>query len=415
METWKKNTALFLAGQGVSLLGSSLVQYAIMWHITLTTQSGAMMTISILCGFLPHFFMSPFAGVWADRFDRKKLINLSDGMIAAVTLIAAVIFLSGYSELWLLFAISSVRALGGAVQAPAVGAFLPQLVPQEKLTRIGGINSSLQSSIMLVSPMLGAFLLSVAPIEIIFFIDVVTAAAAIFILLKFLNVPAHKRAGEAKTTGYFGDLKLGVKYIMSHGYIKLFFAFAAVFNILVAPVAFLTPLQVTRSFGGEYWQLSAIEIAFSFGMIAGGAVIAAWGGFKNKMYTLTLSCLIFGVCTFAIGVVQAFFVYLAFLAVMGLGMPAFNTSSMVFIQEKVEEEYLGRVMGVMNMIATSMMPLSMLFFGPLSDAVPIETLLVITGPLMAVLALAMLGCRPLIRAGRPAAKEAAPAEPIPGQ
>jgi DHA3 family macrolide efflux protein-like MFS transporter len=157
MGTWKKNTALFLAGQGVSLLGSSLVQYAIMWHITLTTQSGAMMTISILCGFLPYFFMSPFAGVWADRFDRKKLIMLSDGMIAAVTLIAAVIFLSGYSELWLLFAISAVRALGGAVQAPAVGAFLPQLVPQEKLTRVSGINSTLQSSIMLVSPCSGRF------------------------------------------------------------------------------------------------------------------------------------------------------------------------------------------------------------------------------------------------------------------
>jgi DHA3 family macrolide efflux protein-like MFS transporter len=402
MGAWKKNTALFLAGQGVSLLGSSLVQYAIMWHITLTTQSGAMMTISILCGFLPYFFMSPFAGVWADRFDRKKLIMLSDGMIAAVTLIAAVIFICGYSELWLLFAISAVRALGGAVQAPAVGAFLPQLVPQEKLTRVSGINSTLQSSIMLVSPMLGAFLLSVAPVEIIFFIDVVTAAAAIFILLRFLNVPAHKRAGEAKAMGYFSDLKLGVKYINSHGYIKLFFLFGAVFNILVAPVAFLTPLQVTRSFGGEYWQLSAIEIAFSSGMIAGGAVIAAWGGFKNKMYTLMLSCAIFGVCTFAIGVVREFFAYLAFLVVMGVGMPAFNTSSMVFIQEKVKGEYLGRVMGVMSMIVTSMMPLSMLFFGPLSDAVPIETLLVITGPLLAALALAMLGCRTLIRAGRPA-------------
>lgn len=408
MGTWKKNTALFLASQGVSLLGSSLVQYAIVWHITLTTQSGAMMTISILCGFLPHFFLSPFAGVWADRFDRKKLIMLSDGMIAAVTLIAAVIFLLGYGDLWLLFVISAVRALGGAVQSPSVGAFLPQLVPQEKLTRVGGINSTMQSVIMLISPMFGAFLLSVAPIEIIFFIDVVTAAAAIFILIRFLHVPAHERAGAIKATSYFGDLKLGVSYIWKHGYIKLFFLFAAIFHILVAPVAFLTPLQVTRSFGGEYWQLSAIEIAFSSGMIVGGVAIVAWGGFKNKIYTLMLSCAIFGVCTFAIGVVRVFFVYLAFMAVMGLGMPAFNTSSMVFIQQKVEGDYLGRVMGVMSMIATSMMPLSMLFFGPLADAVPIELLLVITGPLMAVLAIAIRGSRTLVEAGRQAAVQAAP-------
>jgi DHA3 family macrolide efflux protein-like MFS transporter len=306
-----------------------------------------------------------------------------------------------------------VRALGGAVQSPSIGAFLPQLVPQEKLVRVSGINSTLQSAIMLVSPMLGAFLLTVAPIQIIFFIDVVTAALAIFVLLRFLHVPAHEKAGMPQTTSYFGDLKLGIKYIGSHGYIKLFFLFAAVFHVLVAPVAFLTPLQVTRSFGGEYWQLSAIEIAFSSGMIAGGLIIASWGGFKNKIYTLMLSCALFGVCTFAIGVVPVFWIYLAFMEVMGLGMPAFNTSSMVFIQERVEGDYLGRVMGVMSMISTSMMPLSMLFFGPLADTVRIETLLIITGPLMAVLAIVMRGSKTLIAAGRPAVNPEIPAESEP--
>ncbi len=64
---WKKNIILFLGSQTISLFGSSLVQYAILWYITLNTQSGVMMTLSIVCGFVPTFFLSPIAGVWADQ------------------------------------------------------------------------------------------------------------------------------------------------------------------------------------------------------------------------------------------------------------------------------------------------------------------------------------------------------------
>ena len=92
-KNWKKDLALFLGGQTISLFGSMLVQYAIMWHITLTAKSGSVQTLYIICGILPTFFISPFAGVWADRYDRKKLIMVSDSMIATATLILAFIFL----------------------------------------------------------------------------------------------------------------------------------------------------------------------------------------------------------------------------------------------------------------------------------------------------------------------------------
>ncbi len=288
---------------------------------------------------------------------------------------------------------------------PAINAFLPQIVPQEKLTRVGGISSSLHSGIMIVSPMLGALLLSFAPIEIIFFIDVVTAAGAILILAFLLRVPPHEKAKRAQTTGYFKDMGLGLKYISGHGYVKRFFMYCAVFYIVVAPTAFLTPLQVVRSFEGKEWHLAAIEVAFSAGMIIGGLLIASWGGFKNRVHTMVAASLIFGVCAFAIGVVPVFSLYLVFMAIMGLGMPAFNTPSTVLLQEKVEGEYLGRVFGVFGMIATSLMPLSMLFYGPIADVVSIEMLLIITGPLMTAMGFLMLKDRALVDAGKPLMKE----------
>ncbi|WP_010283041.1 MFS transporter [Bacillus timonensis] len=400
-EHWKRNIILFLGSQTISLFGSALVQYAIMWHITLNTQSGIMMTIAIICGFLPTFFLSPFAGVWADRFNRKVLIILADGLIAFSTLILAILFLIGYDSIYLLFVISAIRGLGTGIQTPAVGAILPQIVPQDKLTKTNGANGSIQAVIMLIAPMVSAALLTVASLEIIFFIDVITAAIAIFTLLVFLKIPSHAKANEQQHIGYLEDFKLGVKYIKENEFLKPFFMFFAIFFILMAPAAFLTPLQVTRSFGDDVWRLTAIEIAFSIGMMVGGGVIAGWGGFKNKIHTMTFASIIFGLTTIGLGIVPIFWLYLVVMLICGVAMPIFNTPATVLLQEKIEENYLGRVFGVFGMISTSMMPLGMLIFGPIADVVQIEWLLIGTGIFMVFLSFFLIASKALVKAGAP--------------
>lgn len=397
-KVWKKNIVLFLVSQTISLFGSSLVQYAIMWFITMKTQSGIMMTISIICGFLPTFFLSPFAGVWADRYNRKMLIIVADSLIAISTLILAILFLMGYDSMWLLFVTSSIRALGGGVQTPAIGAFLPQLVPEDQLTKVNAANGSIQALIMLVSPMISGALLSVATIEYIFFIDVVTAAIAVSILL-LLKVKAHEKALSNEEISYFDDMKKGFNYIKNHDYVKNFFIFCAFFFFLISPVAFLSPLQVTRTFGNDVWRLTAIEITFSIGMMAGGALMASWGGFKNRIHSMTLSVFVTGIGTFALGVTPNFWIYLFFMALIGVFMPVFNTPSTVLLQEKVEPDFLGRVFGVLGMISSSMMPLGMLVFGPVSDIIKIEYLLIGTGIALFIQGFFLMGNKILLRAG----------------
>ncbi|MBA9086641.1 DHA3 family macrolide efflux protein-like MFS transporter [Fontibacillus solani] len=404
MGNWKRNIILFLSSQSLSLFGSSLVQYAMMWHITLTTESGIMMTLYIICGFIPTFILSPIAGVWADRYNRKILIMLSDGMIAIATLILAIVFLMGYDSIWLLFVMAAVRAMGTGVQTPAVGAILPQIVPKDKLTKINGINGSLQAIIMFVSPIVSAALLTMASIESIFFIDVITAALAIGTLLVFFHIPLHEKANEKQTTSYFHDMKQGILYIKDHRFLKKFFLFFSVFFVLMAPAAFLTPLQVSRSFGDDVWRLTAIEIAFSIGMMAGGGIIAVWGGFQNKVHTMMFSALMMGACTVALGIVPVFWIYLIFMAVFGVAMPIFNTPTNVLLQEKVDENFMGRVFGVMGMISTSMMPIGMLIFGPIADFVKIEWLLIGTGLLMFVLSIIFGRSKVLLEAGQSALK-----------
>lgn len=371
-----------------------------MWHITLTTQSGAMMTLSIVCGFLPTFFLSPFAGVWADRYSRKRLIMLSDSLIAAAALVLAILFWRDNASLWLLFVMSAVRALGTAVQTPAIGALLPQLVPEDQLTRVNALNGSIQSLVMLLSPMLSAALLTSTTIGFIFLIDVITAVIAVTIMLLFVRVPVHAKAKKGQAVSYFLDLRAGFSYIQHHRFVKTLFAFNAALLVLVAPAAFLTPLQVTRSFGEDVWRLTAIEVAFSVGMTVGGFVMASWGGLRNRLHTMALSSMVIGFATVALGIAPVFSIYLFFMGMIGIVLPIMNTPFTVLLQEKVEPDFLGRVFGVLGMISSSMMPLGMLIFGPLADYVSVESLLVGSGALMVVQSTFMLRNRVLLAAGQ---------------
>ena len=400
-EKWQRQTALFLGSQTISLFGSSLVQYAIFWYLTLETQSGVIMTLSTIFGFLPTFFISPFAGVWADRYNRKRLIVLSDGITALSTLVLVLLFLAGQRSIWILLATSAIRAIGAGIQMPAVGAILPQIVPEKELTRINGLNGSIQAVVMLVSPMISGALYQFAPMEGIFMIDIVTAALAIAIMVFLLKVPTHEKASQEQVSNYLQDMKLGFRYIQNHAFIKRLFLYFSLAFFMAAPVSFLSPLQVARSFGEDVWRLTAIEIAFSIGMIGGGLWIASWGGFKNRIHSIAFAIGAMGLCTFGMGVIPNFWIYLFLMGLVGLVIPLLNAPSMTLLQEKVEEDFLGRVFGVQSMVASSMMPLGMLIFGPLADRMAIEILMAVSGVFLMVVAFFAIRDRVLLEAGKP--------------
>jgi len=397
---WKKNTAIFLSSQAVSILGSSLVQFAITSYITVQTKSGVYATIGILCAILPMFILSPFAGVWADKYNRKILIMAADGGIAFCTLIVAILFLTGHGSIGLLYIALIIRGLGSAIQQPCIGALLPDIVPEEHLTRINGINGSIQALFSLASPVLGAMLLSMVPLGAIFFVDIVTAVTAIVILLTAFQLPKKERTAEAAASdNYFAEMKLGMKYIFETKFLVQFFGFCIVYFIMMAPAAFLTQVQVVRNYGDDYWYLSAIEVAFSVGMLIGGIAITAWGGLKNKVHTIILAALIMGACTFALGIRMPFTPYVILMGAFGLAIPILNTPTMTMLQEKVDPQYMGRVFGVMTMINTSMMPLGMLIFGPIADIIAIEILLLITGTVTVLMAVLMTRAKTLCATG----------------
>ncbi|MDR3149255.1 MAG: MFS transporter, partial [Oscillospiraceae bacterium] len=369
----KRNIILYLTSQIISLLGSSLAQCVVFWHITLETQSGSMMTIAMIAGFLPTFLVSPFAGVWADRYDRKRIIILADALVAAATLALFAAFRLGYGNVWVIIAAMAVRGLGQGIQQPAVGAFLPSIVPQDQLMRVNSINSSAQSAMMLISPALGGILISAFPIEVTFAIDVLTAVIAICILRFFVKSEKQADLPATEKVSYFGDLKLGLRYIAKHRFVGRLFAYSIPLSVLIAPVAILFSLIITQKFGADAWRLAVNDAVFAVGMIAGSVLMMTWGGFKRRYLTIAVGCAAMGIATIAYGVVPNFWLFLAFSVLVGISMPLFSTSSTVLIQENVDNEYLGRVMSLMSMTTTLGMPVGLLIFGPLADVIGLHT------------------------------------------
>lgn len=395
-KNWKKNISLFLSSQAISLFGSSLVQYAIVWYISLETQSGVMVTLITICAFAPQVVISIFAGVWADRFSRKKLIIFSDGGIAVSTLILAIMMMRGVNSMWLLLLISAIRSVGAGIQTPTVNAVIPQLVPEDKLMRINGINGTIQSIVGLAAPAASGAILMSGPIWNILLIDVVTAAIGISVLL-FVPIVLIRNDAVQKG-GYFKDLKAGLKYSLGNRFIRELLIISGIFMILMCPAGMLNVLMVTRTFGG-YWYLTMNEVIYFAGAIAGGVLIASWGGFKNRVATLTFGTIVFGAFTVAIGVTYVFWVYLIFICILGLSMPLVNTPFLTLLQEKSDPEMQGRVFGIASIIFSSFAPLSMAFFGPLADVVPIQTLMIITGIGLVILGIAVLFRKPFFEAG----------------
>lgn len=395
----KRNITYFIISQSVSLLGSMLVMYAIMWHITLTTKSGFMMTIYVLTMFLPALFISPFAGVWADRLNKKKVMITADLTIAIFTLLIAVLFLFNIRHLWIIFVISIIRTLGQAVHQPAVSSVYPIIVEKDYLLKVQGINQGIQSASMIVIPLLAGLLLSIAPIEYLFFIDVVTAVIAVWMLVKLIKIPKKDNFEEDTKIAYFKEIKEGIQYAYKKPLIYNIILFGLIFMMLVAAPSFLSYLQVARVFGDEPWRLSVLEVFFGGGMLLGSFVISIWKGFKNRLVTYFVSYIMIGIGTIGLGIPINYWLYIGFWFVVGFFIALSSPLLATIIQEKVEEEYLGRVFSVFGLIHMIAMPIGMLVFGPLSDTVDASLLILISGIGMVAISMLVFLKRDFIKLG----------------
>ncbi|TQL66422.1 DHA3 family macrolide efflux protein-like MFS transporter [Nocardioides albertanoniae] len=386
---WKRNAVIFLAGQTVSLLGSMLVMFAVMWHLTIETQSGSVLMLSLVFGMLPQAFMSIFGGVWADRHHRKFLIMGADTTIAVATLILAGLMASGIDDLWIIYLALAVRSVFAGIQMPAVTAMIPQIVPTSQLLRINGAFQTIQSAMALLAPAVAAVIYASMDIVAVFFVDAATALIGVG-LLALVPVARLVRPDQGQAS-YFGDLRAGLRYVAGHAHVRWVLILFTLVMVMVGAPSYLTPLMVTRTFGDEVWKLTANELFWGFGMLAGGAAMATFGPrITHRMRLMVGAVVLIGLLVVGLGISTNMWLFFVIGLLIGLSFSALSAPAMTILQERVEPEMQGRVFGIVGIVMSVAMPMSMVVFGPLADQFSVETLLVAAGMLLFIVVAGIL-------------------------
>lgn len=385
-DKWKRRAVLFLVSQSITLFGSTLVQMAIVWYVTLNTSSGVWVAAFSVCSYLPEFFISLLGGVWADRYHRKKLIIGADFVIAMITL--AMMLLMPYIAdqfllLWALLLMSVLRSLGAGIQTPAVNAVIPQLVPADQLMRFNGINATMQSVVRFAAPAAAGVVLTISTLRSTLSIDVLTAVLGIG-LLSCVLIPHNRKKNEG--TSVLTDLKAGISYAFSDRLIDRLLIIYALFVFLCVPAGFLAGLLVSRVYGDTYGYLTVVELVGFAGMMIGGLLMSTWGGFKSRKATLLLGLVIFGAMTILMGLSTNFLFYLVLMALYGVAMTIVQTSVTTLLQEHAETSMQGRVFGLLGSMYSGCMPMGMAIFGPLADVISLQRIMMAAGIVLIVIA-----------------------------
>lgn len=376
---WKGRTILFLISQCITLFGSTLVQMAIVWYVTLNTSSGAWVAAFSVCSYLPQFLVSFLGGVWADRYNRKKLIIGADTAIAAVTLVMmlAMPYITEESLLLgSLLVMSVIRSIGAGIQTPAVNAVLPQLVPEDQLMRFNGINATMQSLVQFAAPAAAGVLLTISTLRSTLMIDVVTAILGVG-LLSTVMIPKQERTEVPASV--FADMKIGVRYAFSNHLIGSLLIVYGLFVFLCVPAGFLAGLLVSRVYGDTYWYLTAVELVGFAGMMVGGLLMSTWGGFQSRVKTLLVGLAAFGAMAIGMGLSKNFILYLALMALYGVALTTVHTATTTLIQENAETSMQGRMFGLLGSIYSGFMPIGMAIFGPLADRIQLQWIMIASG------------------------------------
>ncbi len=364
-------------GQSISLLGSQMVQFALIWWLTKTTESATILTTATLVGILPTVVLGPFVGALVDRWDRRKIMIYADSSIVLASLVLAYLFIIGAVEIWIVYLILFLRALGGGFHSPAMGASTSLMVPDEHLTRIQGLNSSLYNGLNIVSAPLGALLLEALAVQGVLAIDVITALFAI-IPLFFIAIPQPKNKlisqKENLLSSVWADFLGGLKYVKKWPGLIFLLIMALGINMLITPAFALLPLLVRGYFGGGALQLGWLNSTFGIGAVVGGVLLGIWGGFKKKIVTSQIGLIGLSAGLAVIGFAPAAMIGVAIggIFVVGLMIPIVNGPINAVLQAAVDPAMQGRVFTLVTSLASGMSPLGLIVAGPLSDQISIQ-------------------------------------------
>ncbi|MFN3429717.1 MAG: MFS transporter [Candidatus Sericytochromatia bacterium] len=397
---WQPRFWTIFGGQGLSLVGSALTQFVLLWWITDTTGSVSALAIAGMAGLLPQALFGPLGGTLADRYSRRALMIGADAISALCMVVLIALFLTNQVALWHVYTMMFIRSAMQAFQAPAAAASTAMLVPRSFLPRAAGLNQTLQGMMVVAAAPLGALAISTMPIGWALGIDVFTAVLGIVPLLVFripqVQVPREQR------TGLWSEFREGVRLIWHQPGLRRIYALLTAVVLVVMPTFTLAPLLVKEHFAGGPGHVALMEGLSGLGMLAGGVLVTALAPKRQMLWILlgfAASCLTLALTALAPS--HMFWLAVVWWVLSGLTFIMGNAPFTTLLQMTIPNHIQGRAFSLLSTLMGLAAPIGLAIATPLGELIGVRWLFVVLGVLGTLVSLAGFLSPPLLRLGEP--------------
>lgn len=379
---WEKNFLTIAIGQTISLIGSSAVQFALIWWLASETDSPMMMAFSGLLAFLPQLILGPFAGVWIDRLKRKHVVIAADLFIGFAAVLFALYFLVGTPPYWAACVILGVRSVGNVFHTPAISAIVPMLVPRDKLIKANGWNQFMQSGAFMLGPVLGALMYAALPLPIILLSDFVGAVIA-SLCVAVVKIPELPASSKAEAPHFWGEMKEGLSIFLQDKKLFAMTLTSTACMIFFLPLASYYPLMASSYFNLSAFHGSIVELFYASGMMLAALLVSMCGTIKRKFLVINFGLFGVGITSFVAGILPptlvGFWIFAIVCLLMGASGNIQNIPYMAYMQESIPPEAQGRAFSLVGSLMSLAMPLGLLFSGPIAENYGVPRWFLITG------------------------------------
>ena len=380
MDNWKRVFAIIWTGQFLSILTSSIVNFAIVLWLSLETGSAEVLAFATMAALLPQSVLGLFTGIFIDRWKRKRVMIMADSFIAFCTLILAVLFYFDLAKISHIYVLLALRSVGSAFHMPAMQASVPLLAPKSELMRIAGINQVIQSVCNIAGPALAGLFITMMKMTNILLLDVAGAAfACLSLCFVFIPDPSHEERNSE--LHLWREAKEAIMEVRNQYGLSWLFLLSILATFVIMPVSVLFPLMTLNHFAGNAFQVSLVEVSWGGGALLAGALLGLKKYRWNEILLINRMYIALGLTFLFSGLLPVSgFIWFAVLTALGgvCGSLYFATFTTV-IQSRIDPGVMGRVFSFY--MSFSMLPsmIGLLSTGFLADSIGLGNTFIISG------------------------------------
>lgn len=370
--TFSKDFHRFLilwASQGVSAMGTAMTNYALVIWIYGQNGTASSVTLLTLSSFLPTILFRFFAGAAADRWNKKRIMLVSDLFAACGTAVIFTLYVSDSLQIVHLYIISFLMSLMNAFQVPAAYVATSLLVPKEHYNRAGGLQAVSNAAVSILSPALGGIILTWGGMDAVLTVDLLTFVAA-FLALLCIRFPKLEQDAQSSEASFWSNCVSGLRYLSENPYIFRLIVFIAAINFLakLGPDGLMSAFVLSRTYGGQT-ELGIVQSFVSLGLLAGGMITTAQKSSSGEVKTVFKMCCFIFLAGIGLSISRSVIGWCLFAFIQYLCAAVMNVHWSTLMRSAVPIELQGRVFSARDTLQNCTIPVGLYLGGLLADRV----------------------------------------------